>query len=261
MGEEHSEGFALSINQFVDRRPNIFLTSFFRSGSTHVRVTLERLLPGYRSATTVISSGTIGNDGYPSINIFAAQMMFNNPSQIFHQHTCGTSGNVMLLKKAEIKPIIMMRDMLDSMVSLRELISTGQPQGIGIYYPDYWMSMDEEEQLWWVVKNLPNFYFTFYLSWMSADIEKHVIWYDQYYKDQVAGIRGILEFAGPEGTVSDDAIRMASETITPESRFKFGKPGRGRQILTPDMINDIADQAMSWGRDEGPVLIKDLMER
>lgn len=248
-----------AINPFVEARPNIFLTSMFRSGSTHVRTTLERILPGYRSATTSINAGAIGDDGYPSINIFAAQLMFNNPRQIFHQHTCGTSGNVAVLKASKINPVVMMRNMLDSMVSLQELLSEGKPQGIGIYYPHQIASMSTEAQLWWVVRNLPNFYFTFYLSWKYAEIDKLTIWYDEFYKDQVRGIRDILEFTGPKGTISDRNISMASEVITSEDRFKFGRPGRGKEILSKEMIWAIEEQASSWPeRDE---LIRELMWR
>ena len=246
-------------NLFIQARPNIFITSFFRSGSTHVRTTLERLLPGYRSATTVISAGSIGDDGYPSINIFAAQLMFNNPRQLFHQHTCGTSGNVAVLKATKMKPVVMMRNLLDCIVSLQELLSEGKPQGIGVYYPHQIAEMSTEEQLWWVVRNLPNFFFTFYLSWKYADIEQHVIWYDEFYKDQVAGIRKIFEFTGPEGTIKDEHIRMASETITSEDRFKFGRPGRGKERLTKEMIEAIEDQAQAWP--EGDELIEKVVWR
>lgn len=248
-----------AINPFVEARPNIFFTSMFRSGSTHVRMTLERILVGYRSATTSINAGSIGDDGYPSINIFAAQLMFNNPRQIFHQHTCGTSGNVAVLKASKMKPVIMMRNMLDSMVSLQELLSEGKPQGIGVYYPHQIAEMSTEEQLWWVVRNLPNFYFTFYLSWKYADLEKLTIWYDEYYKDQVAGIREILAFAGPKGEISDYHIKMASETLTSEDRFKFGRPGRGRERMSEEMIEAIKDQAMAWP--EGDELVEQLMLR
>lgn len=248
------------VNVFVEARPNIFLTSFFRSGSSHIKETLLRLLPGYHSATTVMSAGSIGNDGYCPINIFAAQILFANPEQIFHQHTPGTSGNVRMLKYHKVKPIVQIRNMLDSLVSVRELLATGELQHIGIYYPEQFPRMSEQDQLWWCVKVLPTWYFTFYLSWKYADIDKLTIWYDEYYKDQVQGVRSIIEHVGLKGDVDDETIRMASEVIDPGlSRFKFGRPGRGREILHPDMIHDIKKQALAWP--EGKELIRELMVR
>jgi hypothetical protein len=248
------------VNVFVEARPNIFLTSFFRSGSTHIKETLLRLLPGYHSATTVMSAGSIGNDGYCPINVFAAQILFANPAQIFHQHSPGTSGNLKMLQYHKVKPVIQMRNMLDSLVSARELLATGEPQHLGVYYPEQFPRMSEQDQLWWCVKVLPTWYFTFYLSWKYADIDKLIIWYDEYYKDQVGGVRSILDHVGLRGDVSDEAIDMASQVMDPGlSRFKFGRPGRGREILSNEMIKDIEEQARRWP--ERPELIEQLMER
>jgi hypothetical protein len=246
----------------IDTRPNIFLTSFFRSGSTHVKETLLRLLPGYRPATTALSAGPIGNDGYCKVEIFAAQVLLPMPSQIFHQHTPGTSGNVAMLKHYKIRPVVQMRNMLDSIVSVRETLATGIPQHIGIYYPDWFQGMPDIQQLWWCTKNLPNWFFTFYLAWKYADIDKHIIWYDEYYKDQVKGVRGILNHVGLSelGSIPDEGIRMAAEVIDPGmSRFVFGRPGRGREILTKAMIDDIQGQALAWP--EGHELIDQLVMR
>ncbi len=246
----------------TDTRPNIFLTAFFRSGSTHVKETLLRLLPGYRAATTSYSAGPIGNDGYCKVDIQAAQMLLPIPYQVFHQHTPGTSGNVELLKHFKVRPVVQMRNMLDSIVSVNELLAAGQQQNIGIYYPEWFQGMPDTQQLWWCTKVLPTWYFTFYLSWKYADIDKHVIWYDEYYKDQVRGVRGILDHVGLSalGSVPDEGIRMCSEVIDPGlSRFNFGRAGRGREILTKPMIEDIKGQAMAWP--EGNELIEQLIVR
>lgn len=251
----------MSEDFFTRDRPNIFLTSFFRSGSTHVKETLLRLLPGYTSSTTVFTAGELGNDN-TDVNTFACQILFPLGYQIFHQHSRGTGGNVSLLKRYNIKPVVQMRNMLDSMVSAKELLATGNPQHLGIYYPEHFENLSEEQQLWWCVKVLPHWYFTFYISWKYADIDKHFIWYDTYYKDQVKGVRGILDHVGLSklGSVSDEAIDMASQVIDKGlSRFKFGRPGRGREILSTKMVDHIKDAAMAWP--DGRELIEQLIER
>ncbi len=252
----------MSPQYLIDTRPNVFLTAFLRSGSTHVKETLLRLLPGYRPATTSYSAGAIGNDGYCKVDIQAAQMLLPMPCQVFHQHTPGTSGNVELLKHFKIKPVIQMRNMLDSIVSFRELLAAGQQQNVGIYYPDWFQGMPDLQQLWWCTKVLPTWYFTFYLSWKYADIDKHIIWYDEYFKDQVAGLKGILDHVGLSqlGSAPDDALKMVTEVIDRDvSRLNVGRPGRGREILTPAMLDDIKGQAMAWP--EGNELIEQLMVR
>ena len=251
----------MSETLFSAGRPNIFLTSFFRSGSTHVKETLLRIMPGYSSSTTVYSAGGLGNDD-TNVNLFAAQVLFPLGAQVFHQHSPGTCGNVTMLSRYQMRPIVQMRNILDSMVSIRELLATGKPQHIGVYYPEHFEELSEEQQLWWVAKVLPQWYFTFYLSWKKADIPTHFLWYDEYYKDQVAGMRKILDHTGLSqiGSVSDDVIRAASQVIDPAlSRFKFGRPGRGREILSPEMVQSIKDSAMAWP--EGKELIEQLVER
>lgn len=259
-------------NLFTEARPNIFLTSFFRSGSSHVKMTLLKILPGYRPATTVFTVGPLGNDAC-NIHLSAAQVLFMIPEQVFHQHTLGTSGNSEILKLFKVKPIVMMRNILDCMASLHELLchsySGNAPRGlydqnIGIYYPPYWADMTEEEQLWWMTYNVPNWFFTFYMSWINnTQVDVLPVWYDIYYKDQVAGVRRILDHTGISslGHIKDEDIDFAANNIGVGSRFVFGLPGRGKEKFTGRMISCIEDQATSWGKKVGKELIKELIER
>ncbi len=245
---------------FTDARPNIFHTAMFRSGSTHIKSTMMRLLPEYHVATSSMCAGGLGDDNLQMIDIYAAAVLFRAPETYFHQHTLGTSGNVALLKQYGLNPIVQFRNMLDSMVSLHGILNEGQ-QGLGFYIPSDWDDMSKKRQLWWLVKNISRWYFVFYLSWMEADISTLQIWYDDYYKDQVAGVRRILDHTGLSalGTVTDEAIKKASETIDIHSRFKFGRPGRGREILSEEMIADITAQALTWTK--GPEMVKELILR
>lgn len=250
----------MSETLFSRNRPNIFLTAFFRSGSTHIKETFLRLLPGYRSATTVLSAGSIGDDGYCPVNIFAAQVLFPQGSYVFHQHTPGTCGNVTMLKHYEIRPVVQMRNLLDSLVSVRELLATGEPQHLGIYYPKDFCEWSRDDQFWWMIQVFPTWYFTFYDSWKGADIDTYFLWYDEYYKDQIKGVRNILDHVGLKGDVTDAVIDMASQVIDPGlSRFKFGRPGRGREEMSPQMIDAITQQALRWPRREE--MIADLIWR
>ena len=122
--------------------------------------------------------------------------------------------------------------------------------------------MESEEQHNWAVRCLPYWYVTFYLSWKYADIDKHVIWYDEYYKDQVKGLRQIFDFTGISrlGSVTDEALDMASQVHDPGlSRFQFGRPGRGREVFTPQQIADVEDQLLIWPEREE--LIQNLIWR
>ena len=247
-------------NIFTDARPNIFHTAMFRSGSTHIKSTMLRLLPEYHVSTSTMCAGSLGDDNLQMIDIYGAALLFRQPQTYFHQHTLGTSGNVALLKQYGLRPLVQFRNILDSIVSLVELMREGQ-QGLGFYVPSDWADMEEEQQLWWAVKNLPRWYFVYYLSWTEADLQILPLWYDTYYKDQVAGVKRILDHTGLSvlGTVTDASILAAAKVIDVHSRFKFGRPGRGVEILTGNMIQDIISQALTWTR--GPEMVQELIER
>ncbi len=242
-------------------RPNIYLSAFFRSGSTHVKITLCRLL-GYRPASAVISVGDFGNDSQ-QINHTAAQVLFPLPAQVFHSHTLGTCGTQTLLNLYKLNPVIMTRNILDSMVSLRELISTGERQHLGIFYPPWWRTMSEEEQFEWIASNVSNWYFVFYTTWnLTPNLNVHHIRYDDFYADQVKGIRGILDHIdiGKQGHVLDETIRKFTEPQV-GGRLKFGISGRGRKLVPLSAIKIVKQQAMSWGKEWGPRMIEQLIER
>ncbi len=242
-------------------RPNIFLSAFFRSGSTHIKITLCRLL-GYRPASAVISVGGFGNDSH-QINHNAAQVLFPLAAQVFHHHTLGTCGTQTLLNLYKLKPVIMMRNVLDSMVSLRELLSTGERQHLGIFYPPWWRTMSEEEQFEWLASNVSNWYFVFYSTWnLTPDLDVHHIWYDDFYDDQVKGIRGILDHTeiGRLGHVSDETIKEFLDP-QPGGRLNVGISGRGKEQMPLSAIKIVKQQAMSWGKEWGPRMVEQLIER
>jgi hypothetical protein len=144
-------------------------------------------------------------------------------------------------------------------VSLRESLNTG-PQNIGIYVPLDWDEMDEDDQYDWLARNVVPWFFTFYVSWMDAAVPRLMVWYDEYYKDEVAGVRKILKHTGLDkhGTVTDEAIRLATKPGD-SSRLCFGKSGRGKQ-LPAHAIETAHDIAISWGGEWNPRIRRDLLE-
>ena len=155
----------------------------------------------------------------------------------------------------------MMRNMLDSMTSLRESLCEG-PQTIGIYVPTEFQSWEKDAQFIWLARNVSNWYFTFYISWEKACVDTHVIWYEKFYQDQVAGIREILDFTriSETGTVTDEAISTIAANKE-RGRFKFGKVGRGLTEMPQEAIDIVYSQAASWGPYWESRMVTDLLER
>ena len=241
----------------MGRRPNIFLAAFQRTGSTHLAVTLARLL-NYNTSSTVARLAEPADDAH-IINPFMAQVLFTQHGLIFHQHTLGTSDNVYLLKSYEMPPVVMMSNVLDCMVSLRESLNKG-PQKIGIYVPKCWAEMPESEQYDWLACNVAPWFFTFYVSWLSAPLDKLVVWYEDYYADQVKWVRKILDHTGlsQHGTATDETIADCAR-VGDSSRFNVGISGRGVNI--PERALDMVyKQAISWGPEWYGKIKRDLIE-
>ena len=238
-------------------KPNIFLAAFQRTGSTHLAISLCRLL-NYRLASTIHIYG--GDDSH-GISENAARVLFPLPAQVFHQHTQATTGSIVLLDAYGLRPVVMMRSMLDSMVSLRESLNKG-PQWIGIYVPKCWDDMPEEEQYDWLARNASSWYFTFYASWASSRLDRLTLWYDEFYADQPAGIKRVLSHVGLDelGAVTDEAILKCTERHA-DGRFNVGVSGRGRKTIPRSAIDAIYEQANSWGPEWYDMFVRDLIER
>jgi hypothetical protein len=205
--------------------------------------------------------GDFGNDSH-QINHTAAQILFPMPAQVFHQHTLGTNGTQTLLELYKMKPVIMTRNILDSMVSLRELISTGARQHLGIYYPPYWRELTQLEQFEWLAYNISNWYFVFYITWHTApNLDVLHIRYDDYYSDQVKGIKDILNHTeiNRHGVVTDETIAKFTDPA-PGGRLKVGTSGRG-EMIPESVVQIVINHARSWGKKWSDELIRELLER
>jgi hypothetical protein len=221
---------------------NIFVTSFLRSGSTHVKVSLSRLLD-YRQATTICSVGARGTDEQ-NISISAAQILFPIPAQVFHQHTKATGSNLALLERFGFRPVVMVRSVPDCLVSLRERLLRTPDVHPGLYYPPEFVTMSKEDQLTWLVYNVAPWFWAFYESWENATIPRLFVRYEEFYTDQIAGIRRILDHVGIVHSFTDADIDVACNHR--DGRFNQGRVGRGKEEIPAPLLDVLAAQADAW---------------
>jgi len=220
---------------------SIFISSFMRSGSTHVAMAIQRLT--WYEYTNLLGYANMGSDAH-NVSACLMQSFIGRAPRIFHHHSRATDGTVNILKWAEIRNnVIQTRNVLDCLVSLREVLNIPTTKMPDVITPEGWLEMNEYDQYLWLAYNVVPWYFSFYVSWQQADIEKIFVRYEDFFSDQVYGMRRVADFLGLNPTDNDieDAVKPK------DRRFNQGVSGRGRKQIPEEIVDVIHTQAETWG--------------
>lgn len=226
------------------RSPNFFMAGMFRAGGMHIINSFCRMT-GYRWASTAGSQGNGEED--QTINPIAATILFPYGGFAFHQHSRAFATNLMVLNAYQIRPIVLVRNLADSLLSVVEKIDTnvGTDGCIpGLYVPGGWASLGRDRKLAWAVNNVAPWQLSFFASWYEAsvvrnEIECLFVRYEEFYADQDAGFRRICAHVG----VSVNEA-LLSQVVKDVYYRKIGVSGRGQGLFQPLLLEA---QTYSWG--------------
>jgi hypothetical protein len=167
------------------------------------------------------------------------------PSLLYHDrgptisshHLRATGSNLHLIAAAGMKVIVLVRDLADSMVSLRDHFINEGPQAPVCYADDRFKDLPLHLQLDWLIDLAAPWFVQFHVSWQYATRQGLVtpLWltYDDVVKNTVPTLRRICDFLEVERTT--DEMERAIAGAPPDriiTRFNKGVAGRG-SILTP----------------------------
>ena len=226
--------------------PNVFLAAGMRTGSTHIKNCLIRL--GLRPASTHITLDDNVNEEH-MVDGRAATLLFPMGGFVFQQHVRAIGRNVPLLREYGIRPIVLYRNIYDCVLSWTEQATRDWTMGkrqhtySPLHIPD-WGSLGDGDRLRWVAYNVVPWYFSFYVSWQEAEIEKMFISYERFFEDQPAGLRGILRFSGFYPLPDQRSLEAAAAPLG--GKFSVGLSGRGAG-LPGEVKRIIEKQAEAWG--------------
>jgi len=221
----------------------IYVSAGMRTGSSHIVRSLGNLL-GYR-----VSSPRFGFSGRASTddhqidhNVQAVMHMEGN--YVLHQHSKAIGNNLQLMKTGGYKPIVIQRNLFDCLVSIYDQMPANPHMTVpGVQRPA-WGELNDNEKWAWLAYNVIPWYLTYYASWHYADIKKYIVWYEDYYRDQVAGMRKMLQFLNVQDNVTDDM--MSAVVNKTDNSLHVGKVGRGQAV--PSYVKNIASSmVLSWG--------------
>jgi hypothetical protein len=214
-----------------------------RSGSSHLVRSLGKLFNHRVSSPRFGFAGKASTDDH-QLDHMVTSVLHLEGDYVLHQHSKATGNNLHILKSFHYTPVVLQRKLYDCLVSVYDQMPASPHMTVpGVQRPE-WNSMTDEQQWLWMAYNVVPWYLSYYASWHYADIEKHIVWYEDYYRDQIKGMRKLLEFLKVQDNVTDDM--MDKVVNKKDNSFHVGKVGRGASV--PMFVKSIVEESVrSWG--------------
>ena len=183
-----------------------------------------------------------GRDGQPYLPYFVAYYMglVTESPLVSHIHMQALPGNIHFLEAFGIRPIIMLRDIADMLVSYREMVEASddpQDHAINCLIPADFARMPDGEKADFLIDLIAPWYVSYYATWRSylanAPAGACILRYTEFLADPGGELARALEFAGlPRDR---ETCRKAIESTWSERaifRFNQGVAGRGAGYFT-----------------------------
>ncbi|MBA3570314.1 MAG: sulfotransferase domain-containing protein, partial [Pyrinomonadaceae bacterium] len=153
---------------------------------------------------------------------------------VTQQHCRASDANVHLMQAFGIRPVVLVRNIFDSVMSLLDFYNQGAFQTS--YFRADWPVLDEETKIDLLIENVIPWYFQFVASWDLAEkqqrLELHWLSYEDLIADKPSSVLKVLEFYGLGASRRGVEERIGEiESEERKIRFNKGVTGRGRTGL------------------------------
>ena len=207
---------------------HIFIACVPKSASTFLKNLLVNLT-GYRDLFTVYAAGQSEHEIYlPTLRESA------HLDTVTQQHCRASDANIHLMQAFGIRPVVLVRNIFDSVMSLFDFYNQGAFQTS--YFRADWQALDQETKIDLLIQNVIPWYFQFVASWDHAEkqkrLEVHWLSYEELVADKPATVLRVLEFYGLGASRRGVEERIREiERGERKIRFNKGVTGRGRSGL------------------------------
>lgn len=221
--------------------PSYLLVALPKSSSTYSTNALARILGADIHKDIVVQDRFTPKDLYvPGI------VGMRDRVTISQVHLVASGANLRTLRAFRMPVAILLRNLFDVVVSLRDHMS-GNPYFSSILIPNDYEALSEPDKLDFIIDTAVPWMVTFYVSWAQAiargDVGTEFVFYEDMVSDPTAFFRKICALFGravPDAEVNDALAHVEKSVAT---RFNIGKTGRGLSELSPDQIARIRRHA------------------
>ncbi len=169
---------------------------------------------------------------------------------VTQQHFKANAANLEVLRAYSIRPVVLVRNIFDSIVSLRDhLVSEDTGNLPGLEVDEQLRGFEKSRQLDFVIDLFVPWYLSFYISWCRAEANNSVgfLWlkYEDAAYDWSACAARVLRYSGlaAEPEVIARAMEMLSSRPRSEIRLRHGTVGRGVTELSAEQIGRVRSLA------------------
>jgi len=218
------------------RRETICITAMPKSGSTLLMEAMMRCSGyyPYRLSDTLLldqnfmESRLIDSRSFKSIST---------------THTRATKVNLERMRTYHIRPVVLVRDIFDVAVSMRDHIhreSIWNPT----FSPDpAFLDMTAERQLDAVIDLAIPWNLFFVAEWQRSGMDVLNLRYEELIGDPVDALQRILDFYGIDKPRMDPATAWAEAADSGRTRRNVGRPGRGADLFSEAQVQKVRDLA------------------
>ncbi len=207
---------------------HLFIACVPKSASTFLKNLLVNVT-GYRDLFTVYAAGQSEHEIYMPTLRESAEL-----NTVTQQHCRASDANVHLMQAFGIRPVVLVRNIFDSVMSLFDFYNQGAFQTS--YSRADWPALDQETKIDLLIENVIPWYFQFVASWDLAEkqkrVEVHWLSYEDLVADKPSSVLKVLEFYGLGASRRGVEQRLKEiESEGRKIRFNKGVTGRGRSGL------------------------------
>lgn len=202
----------------------LFVTAMPKSGST-------LLVKALAEATGYIEL-FLGADHLNEQDLYLPKLVDAwSMNVVCHQHTRATRANLALMREFAIRPVVLVRDLADALVSLCDHLESESAETPVLNVGPDFIARPRAARLDMVIDLAAPWYLQFFAGWQTADIDRLLLRYEDLAADKAGTVARVLAFHKLEADGLADAVARAEGA---ETRFNRGVPGRGRQQMTAE---------------------------
>lgn len=209
---------------------HVFIACAPKSGSTFLKNVLVKLTQ-FKDMFSVYAA--LQNEHELDLPQLAK---FGTLNTVTQQHCRATEANIHLMQAFGIRPVILVRNIFDTVISLLDFYKGGFTFSTFFDWEDF-QQLDDEERIDLLIDYAVPWYFQFVASWQRAEREGrlslHWLTYEQMICDKAEAIMSVLAFY-QMAAKREDVQRVIGviEADRRGNRFNQGVAGRGATSLS-----------------------------